>query len=319
MGVQTSKSQRHLLDLFLLDLYQTRQLTPKLWLYIKSKHPNVCAKALLGDDLNDQTFVWFSPLSSLGIEGIKSAKQSGYFVAYPILEKDWEKFASSKAKEDIKIGGTLLVREDFISNLLSCAENKSNDIFWYNLGTFRFGTAHTTVLLYNAKTKQFEYYDPLGYSDTEMATDEEVIAFGKDQQRIELALTVFLQRLAKEIMNQGKNVINVDKPVMSVSATCPRKGPQYYQDIVLSEFKKNKPELSVYLSDLEMNGFCQVWSMIILNERLSHPHWPPEKVSQFVLQIPKTALEMDPGILLNQKIKQFLFEAFQYLEKRNLI
>lgn len=312
MGATTSRSTVEQLDSFLVHLYETKTLTPKLWTYVKSKHQNVCQTALM--EQGEDSIIWFSPLRNLGVEGIKSAQKSGYMLVYPPL-RDLSTI-NSDVMAQLKLGGTLLVKEEFMKNFISCSKSVSNGFYWYNLATVGMAT-HTTPLIYNSNTKQFEWYDSNGIQDNDRMEDVEVAAFGVDQTRVKTALTYFLKIMSVQLTQMGYDLVNYDKPLLSVDETCPRIGPQVYQDFILKDLKA-KPETALYASELQLSGFCQVWSMIILDERLSNPSKTPNKVMNTVLAT-TPGLEDIKGSLLNQKVRSFLFDAFRYLNARNMI
>jgi hypothetical protein len=285
---------------------------------IKTKKIDMVDKQTL-DDAIIHINMWLDKNPNADINDIEEQGDILEKIANPIIFKVYHgqsgipirKFFSPST--EVQRGGILFVQKGFTSNLLDCSMNVKNDIFWYNVGSVGFGENHTQALLFNKSRKQFEFYDSNGSADFENGSDIENVMFGTTHKRIITALTIYFKSLAKD--SKFQNIIDVNQPLIPIEETCPRLGgPQKFQDQILREFRRN-PKLTPYMSDIEIGGYCQIWSLMILDARLANPKMSPDEVIKHVSSVPNVESGVEKGALLNQKAKKFLFDAFQFLDQ----
>jgi len=316
MGVGPSASEQvfsqRKKDFF--KLFQDKSLTPKLLQYVRLTNQNVCRSSLIRQisEFNNDDFVWFHPTTSFELEDIEDIKNDGYELIFP-------KEPTIVEGKSVFTGGILLGKTSFKAKFLQCYKTIQNGVvqfFYFDFSIVRQGS-HATSLIYNGKTKQFEWYDSNGaYSyvipiseldPTE--EDKEAIFLFDDYNKIKGAFNQYLYSIAIDLLKDGiKDAIDVNKPFVSVEETCPRFGPQSLEGEFSKQFK----------DEYEVIGYCQVWSVIYLDTRLKNPNKEPFEINEIVLSTPSYLSYQERGAYLRLKVQKFLDKAFNYLKEKGI-
>lgn len=301
----------------LVNLYASKSITPLLLKYVRDRHKNVCKSSLYETMLKDlpvDSFLYFSvgpgfpdDVRGKEAETLQHMKNDGFYIAYP-SEADIIKYG---------FGGALLVKQNFIESFVDCImecsqlqEQKQACFYFFDTTiAIPFGDKHATVLLYNNLSKRFEFYDPEGQDSWSFGRDDPKLQYeiGSNIERFNTAVTVTLRNLNKALEEKGfKGFIDTNKPLETIEETCPRFGAQSLEDKYSILFRTRFPEAA------KIGGYCQMWSIMILDARLSNPEKTPLEVSKTLLIAPPG---IETGPYLRQKVHAFLMDAYNFMSK----
>lgn len=298
------------------NIFKDRTLTPKLLEYVRLTNQNVCKSSVMrsASGRADDDFIWFHKNVTFDEDDAEEIRSDGYDLIYASK-------SSVVENKSTFTGGILLGKSTFKLKLKQCIKSAKQDkieFFYFDFAISRNGS-HITPLIYNAKTKQFEWYDsngaysyiiPVSELDPTVQ-DKESLFYLEDYNVIKGAFTDYLRTVAYELKTFDgiEDVINTDKPFVSVEETCPRFGPQSIEGDYSAKFT----------DQYEVIGYCQVWSVIYLDTRLKNPDKQPSEINDIVMSTPNYLSYKERGAYLRLRVQKFLNKAFKYLSERNKI
>lgn len=207
----------------------------------------------------------------------------------------------------------MFVAKTFVADFIDCNRGKMEGFTWFDVAVQTPSGSHVIPLIFNAKTKTFELYDSNGWWNTnsthahaagDLADNASVI---QNNHKISMALTIYIMGLAQQDFARG--MIDENKPIASIEETCPRTGLQELEENYSRQFRARFKEQNVA-------GYCSIWSVMILDERLANPDKEPWQVIANMLKVPSFIDRDQAGGIMRQKVHNFVDAAYTWFDPR---